>query len=588
MADPVLALRQEIDRCTFALGVALVASVGHFNPASLIFAALLLLSSKEEPASRKGKTQHWVLRPRTTRFVWAVLVCDLLLLPSVVFLFVACHEMKSLLTTYVPEDSYGKASGSGNWREESLKRSDSITFENAYDLCNETMFPLKGDQPLGSAFGAGANGTTCAMFRVIEYLEHSSNARFVSVDPDSWLPDVFTLDTKEYSVGPDRGSEYSAPSVDRLLASLNLITAVFGALVLMTTLVSVISVAATLVLLRRARAMAPLALCIHVRADAVSGEEAGAGGTSAGGGLLPLQTAVREVVSSLVGEEGHDEGQNKFEVNKLISGRAVDAALGVLKYLDVPAEREVYLGLADGLDAIVREFEAHGTKDDRECLEYLLHGRTGDLPRRWPNGVMDEGRPAGLSLDDFVAHPHSRLAGLSPAHVAALRLYTCNCFRSLNGPLRRHVDGIPYPFPVTLLLIAEAIRLLRAVGAARSDANEPMDVWRGMKNLELTEGFATKGGTEVAPMSTTTDLRVAVSYSVGFSPAGASRALLFKLRAESFMDRGADLTFLSCFPGEAEMCFPPLTYLAPSGRREVFVVEGVEFEVIEVEPKFGS
>ena len=32
----------------------------------------------------------------------------------------------------------------------------------------------------------------------------------------------------------------------------------------------------------------------------------------------------------------------------------------------------------------------------------------------------------------------------------------------------------------------------------------------------------------------------------------------------------------------------PLTYLAPSGRREVFVVEGVEFEVIEVEPKFGS
>ena len=74
MADPVLALRQEIDRCTFALGVALVASVGHFNPASLIFAALLLLSSKEEPASRKGKSQHWMLHPRTTRFVWAVLV----------------------------------------------------------------------------------------------------------------------------------------------------------------------------------------------------------------------------------------------------------------------------------------------------------------------------------------------------------------------------------------------------------------------------------------------------------------------------------------------------------------------------------
>ena len=94
-------------RRLIALGVALVASVGHFNPASLIFAALLLLSSKEEPASRKGKSQHWMLHPRTTRFVWAVLVCDLLLLPSVVFLVVACREMKSLLTEYVTRSQYG-------------------------------------------------------------------------------------------------------------------------------------------------------------------------------------------------------------------------------------------------------------------------------------------------------------------------------------------------------------------------------------------------------------------------------------------------------------------------------------------------
>ena len=136
MADPVLALRQEIDRCTFALGVALVASVGHFNPASLIFAALLLLSSKEEPASRK--TQHWVLRPRTTRFVWAVLVCDLLLLPSVVFLFVACREMKSLLTTYVPEEcapcSLAATTGSKRRRERESDRESVRQTENREEL----------------------------------------------------------------------------------------------------------------------------------------------------------------------------------------------------------------------------------------------------------------------------------------------------------------------------------------------------------------------------------------------------------------------------------------------------------------------
>ena len=75
-------------------------------------------------------------------------------------------------------------------------------------------------------------------------------------------------------------------------------------------------------------------------------------------------------------------------------------------------------------------------------------------------------------------------------------------------------------------------------------------------------------------------------------PCGVPLVLLgsahLRLPSGSPRPPGADLTFLSCFPGEAEMCFPPLTYLAPSGRREVFVVDGVEFEVIEVEPKFGS
>ena len=106
--------------------------------------------------------------------------------------------------------------------------------------------------------------------------------------------------------------------------------------------------------------------------------------------------------------------------------------------------------------------------------------------------------------------------------------------------------------------------------------------------MEIDGDFLSVGGTEVAPMSTTTDLRVAVSYSVGFDPSNARRTLLFKLRAGSFMDRGAELSYLSCLPGEAEMAFPPLTYLSPSGRREVFKVGGVELECIEVEPRFSS
>lgn len=47
-------------------------------------------------------------------------------------------------------------------------------------------------------------------------------------------------------------------------------------------------------------------------------------------------------------------------------------------------------------------------------------------------------------------------------------------------------------------------------------------------------------------MSTTTDLEVAVAYSI--SPS----SLLFKFKTTSFMQRGADLQYLSAFPAERE------------------------------------
>jgi len=34
------------------------------------------------------------------------------------------------------------------------------------------------------------------------------------------------------------------------------------------------------------------------------------------------------------------------------------------------------------------------------------------------------------------------------------------------------------------------------------------------------------------------------------------------------LQRGADLTFLSMFPGEAETLFPPLTFVQPTGKVE--------------------
>ena len=41
--------------------------------------------------------------------------------------------------------------------------------------------------------------------------------------------------------------------------------------------------------------------------------------------------------------------------------------------------------------------------------------------------------------------------------------------------------------------------------------------------------------------------------------------MLLKLTTTSFRERGADLTFLSAFPGEKEILYPPLTHLKPAG-----------------------
>jgi hypothetical protein len=98
----------------------------------------------------------------------------------------------------------------------------------------------------------------------------------------------------------------------------------------------------------------------------------------------------------------------------------------------------------------------------------------------------------------------------------------------------------------------------------------------------VSGSFRADGGTELAPMSTTTELRVAVGYARSAQP------VLIKLRTDSFMARGADISFLSAFPGERETLFPPLTYMRPTGKLEQVQVGKRSFTVVEVKPHFGS
>ena len=110
-----------------------------------------------------------------------------------------------------------------------------------------------------------------------------------------------------------------------------------------------------------------------------------------------------------------------------------------------------------------------------------------------------------------------------------------------------------------------------------------------MRDLVVTRTFMQEGGSELAPMSTTTDLRVALEYTrmeQGSRDSGA--ALLFRVLVSNMMQRGADLEYLSVKPSEKEYLYPPLTFLKPTGGVVDVQHEGVLYTVIDVVPFFPS
>ncbi|KAL3915538.1 MAG: hypothetical protein SGPRY_007183 [Prymnesium sp.] len=102
-----------------------------------------------------------------------------------------------------------------------------------------------------------------------------------------------------------------------------------------------------------------------------------------------------------------------------------------------------------------------------------------------------------------------------------------------------------------------------------------------MRDLALAQDFMSdnRGGTEASPMSATYDIRIAAKY-------GLSRStLLFKIKVTNILQFGADLQWLSAFPGEAEVCYPPLTYLQPTGQMQVVKLGNITFTIY---PKAGG
>ena len=320
-----------------------------------------------------------------------------------------------------------------------------------------------------------------------------------------------------------------------------------------------------------------------------------------------LHTAVLRAAEEMGGlfnlaSREDDGSDSRFLVtpNEMVFGRPKDAASGIGYYMCVDDD-DVRRGMLGGTDAIRSEIMLYGSESDKECLDYVLNREAGSDPTTFQSGLKRDCDEHGnvlrrrqvrtawgwrsMRLADFVADPKSRKCRLKEAHVVAVRYYTTNGYQSINQPLRnqeRFKRKEPHRLPITVAFIEEALGRLREVEADESSrANKHIPLYRGMKNVAIPKPFLKKGGTELAPMSTTSNLKVAMSYSL------SAHSVLLRLLTEDFMTRGPDISFLSAFPAEEEFLFPPLTYLSPTGDEETVHVGEATFHIFDVKPRMS-
>jgi len=161
-------------------------------------------------------------------------------------------------------------------------------------------------------------------------------------------------------------------------------------------------------------------------------------------------------------------------------------------------------------------------------------------------------------------------SALVDAELIAGRMYTGPCFLKYNAVLRAFTKVAPMerafqslclgnPYTTTLHAINSCLIKLSKVQTSAK-------VFRGVKGGTLPEQLLVpnvhgiRAGVEFAFLSTTLQREVAADY------AGHGAAMIFELQM-GMIDRGADLSWISQYPHEQEICFPPLSGLEVVGMR---------------------
>jgi len=250
--------------------------------------------------------------------------------------------------------------------------------------------------------------------------------------------------------------------------------------------------------------------------------------------------------------------------------------------------RRCYAFFAEVLTAVAERFEK-GHDDAEACHDaarlidnahYVLCARA--MPMMVTNnsgngeGCRDRDR-SGETLEDFLTMHEAEACNLTLVEVAALRLYTTSTFKLINDPLRssrektvQQLHESKHPLAITTYHITTGLKKLRALNLSsiESISDYPMYLWRGLKNRVVSSHFMARGGAEIACMSTSESLETVADYAQSDAP------LLFRIKVESPMDRGASIRWLSIYPDEDEVLYPPLMYLQPLLKQKIRGHEG--------------
>jgi hypothetical protein len=175
-------------------------------------------------------------------------------------------------------------------------------------------------------------------------------------------------------------------------------------------------------------------------------------------------------------------------------------------------------------------------------------------------------------LDSFITSLEARQAGLKAGEVIALRLYTGPMYTLYNAVLRKHPPHVVQAlqgnsYETSLFCIVSGVTKL----SKHSEVPAGRLLYRGLGGMILPPSFwrepgggGFRGAVEWGLMSTTASRAVAEQYS----GADQQRGTIFEIAAGR-IDVGADLTWISQYPGEREFLFPPLTCLEVMGEPRV-------------------